>query len=213
MNLKIIAITLLGIVTLGCQTREITDVKTPSTSGKLIFKDDFERTQLGGNWERGVGEAGTGKWEIKDGWLHGSAIKNDPLWLKVKIPSDVRVEFDAKSTTPEGDLKFEIFGDGKTHSSGYVVIFGGWKNTLDVIARLDEHGNDRKAQKSVKVQQNKVHKIAAERRGNTLKFFVDGKFVMEFEDAEPLMGESHSFFAFNDWMAPVQFDNIMVYAL
>jgi hypothetical protein len=62
------------------------------------------------------------------------------LWLKAKLPDNVVVEFDARSQSPEGDIKCEIFGDGTDHASGYVLIHGGWNNSLSIIARLDEHG-------------------------------------------------------------------------
>jgi len=67
-------------------------------------------------------------------------VKNNPLWLKAKLPQNVAVEFDARSQSPEGDIKVEIFGDGSDHASGYVLIHGGWNNSLSIIARRDEHG-------------------------------------------------------------------------
>ena len=112
-----------------------------------------------------------------------------------------------------GDLKVEIFGDRKKHESGYILIFGGWRNALDVIARLDEHGEDRKAQRSRKVIPNKTHHFAIERRGGTITWWVDNEVLMSFEDGEPLRGQGHRGFAFNDWTAPVKFDNLAVYRL
>jgi len=193
----------------SCKTREI------STGGArtLVFSEDFERAELGAAWKRGAGEGGQGSWRIEGGWLTGDQIKNDPLWWTGKLPDNARVEFDARSTTKEGDLKFEIFGDGVRHESGYIVIFGGWSNSLDVIARLDEHGSDRKAQRSRKVTPNKIHKIAAERVDGALSWFVDGELVMTYDDPAPLTGPAHRGFAFNDWTAPVQFDNFKVYRL
>lgn len=193
----------------GCQTREIVkgDGKT------LLFEDDFERAELGPNWRRGEGEGGQGEWRIENGAVVGSDIKNDPLWWTGQLPDQARVEFEATALSDEGDLKFEIFGDGKTHASGYVVIFGGWKNALDVIARLDEHGQDRKAQPSKKAQKGRPYKLAAERLDGTLKWYVDGELVMSYPDESPLTGPAHRGFSFNDWSAPVRFDNFKVYRL
>jgi hypothetical protein len=67
-------------------------------------------------------------------------VKQNPLWLKAKLPANVAVEFDVRSQSPEGDIKAEIFGDGSDHASGYVLIHGGWNNSISVIARRDEHG-------------------------------------------------------------------------
>ena len=193
----------------SCQTREIVkgDGKT------LIFEDDFERAELGSSWRRGEGEGGRGEWRIEQGALIGSDIKNDPLWWTGQLPDQARVEFDATALSDEGDLKFEIFGDGKKHASGYIVIFGGWKNALDVIARLDEHGQDRKAQPSKKAQKNRTYRLAAERLDGQLKWYIDGELVMTYDDAAPLTGPAHRGFSFNDWAAPVRFDNFKVYRL
>lgn len=202
-----VAICLTGLV--ACQTREI----IKGDGKKLLFEDDFNRTELGAKWKRGEGEGGKGTWRIEDGALVGSDIKNDPLWWVGQLPDQARVEFDAEALSDQGDLKFEIFGDGKVHASGYVVIFGGWKNALDVIARLDEHGKDRKAQKSIKALKGRTYRLAAERLDGTLTWYVDDKLVMSYPDDKPLQGSGHRGFAFNDWSAPVRFDNVKIYRL
>lgn len=81
-----------------------------------------------------------GQWRTVGGELLSPGVKNNPLWLKAKLPENVAVEFDVRSMSPEGDIKCEIFGDGSDHASGYVLIHGGWNNSLSIIARLDEHG-------------------------------------------------------------------------
>lgn len=202
----------------ACNTREIGKPKASSAlSGEAarveIFSEDFSGSSLASHWVRGKGEDGSGKWRIEDGALRGDDIKNDPLWLKKPLPAEVRVEFEATSLSDDGDLKFEIFGDGTTHASGYIVIFGGWKNALDVIARLDEHGKDRLAKPSIKVVPRKTHRLALERRAGQLRFYIDDKLVLTYNDPNPLTGPSHQFFAFNDWTAPVRFDNLKIYEL
>ena len=79
-------------------------------------------------------------WRVESGELLAPGAKNNPLWLKAKLPQNVAVEFTVRSMSPEGDIKAEIFGDGSDHASGYVLIHGGWGNSLSIIARLDEHG-------------------------------------------------------------------------
>ena len=56
-----------------------------------------------------------------------------------RLPKDVRIEFDVRSEGADGDIKWEAFGDGRNHASGYVFIFGGWHNREVRIAKLDEH--------------------------------------------------------------------------
>ena len=199
---------------LGCKTREIGNAQVKTQfKRKLVFSDDFNRPQLGKDWKRGYGEGGKGKWRIEQGWVKADNIKNDPLWLTKPLPERVRVEFDAQALSNQGDLKAEIFGDGKQHSSGYVAILGGWKNSLDIIARLDEHGKDRLAKRSITAKANQTYRVALERTDNTLRFYVNDKLVLAYADAKPLRGIDHRFFAFNDWTAPVRFDNLKVYEL
>lgn len=208
-------IVVLGIVAaslvFACKTREISS--TGEYKRTLVFEDDFERAELGPGWKRGTGEGGPGQWRIEDGVLRADEIRNDPLWLTEELPRQVRVEFEAKALSPDGDIKFEIFGDGDAHESGYIVIYGGWKNALDVVARLDEHGDDRKAQPSRKVVPNTRYRIAAERTDSELRWYIDDDLVMTYSDDSPLMGRDHNYFALNNWSAPVEFDNVKVYEL
>lgn len=182
-------------------------------AGKLVFSDDFERDQLGPNWVRGKGENGKGQWRLEDGGVVGVDLRNDPLWLKQPLPEKVRVEFDIQALSSVGDLKVEIFGDGINHASGYILIYGGWTNTLDVMARLDEHGKDRKQRETRGVVPGHVYPMAVERTGSTVRWFVHGQHFMTYEDDAPLVGEGHRYFALNNWSAPVRVDNVKVYDL
>lgn len=101
----------------------------------IPFHDDFNRAEIGPNyWTTG------GDWRIENGELHAPGVKNNPLWLQASLPADVAIDFDVRSTSPEGDIKFEAFGDGLNHASGYVFVFGGWNNQVSILARLNEHG-------------------------------------------------------------------------
>src|SRR5262245_43252610 len=117
----------------------------PAAEDPLItepFLDDFERPALGDEWL-----ATSPVWKIEDGRLCGQRARNHPAWLKRRLPTDARVEFDAMSSSKDGDLKAEIWGDGRSfakgtsydHASSYLAIFGGWQNKFHVLARLDEH--------------------------------------------------------------------------
>jgi hypothetical protein len=182
-------------------------------SGELVFSDDFEDGTFRPEWRRGEGENGVGKWAVEEGAVVGVDIKNDPLWLDQPLPEKVRVEFDVTALSPVGDIKIEVFGDGNKHESGYILIFGGWKNSLDVIARLDEHGQDRKSRETHGVMPGHTYTMAIERTGPTLNWFVNGEHFMAYDDQEPLTGDGHRHFAFNIWSAPVKFDNVKVYDL
>jgi hypothetical protein len=187
------------------------------------FTDDFERSAIGADWR----VTGPG-WRISDGRLCGERARNHPVWLARKLPVNTLVEFDALSHSSDGDIKAEIFGDGARFAAGasyedatsYLTIFGGWSNRLHVLARLDEHAADREAThltaegeslRTKKVEPQTSYRFRIERRdGRTLSWSVDGEKIHDFTDPEPLVGEEHDHFAFNDWEARVCFDNLSV---
>jgi len=173
------------------------------------FEDRFDRTALGPDYFT------TGMhWRIAGGELWAPEAKNNPLWLRMRLPRDVAVEFDARSETTtgdrQGDIKFEIFGDGRNHASGYICVFGGWNNTVSVIARLDEHAADRKERKDRKVEARRTYHMRVERRGQRLRWLVDGQPFLEYDDPRPLAGPGHDRFAFSGWAADLFFDNLRV---
>ncbi len=175
----------------------------------VAFEDRFDRSSIGpGYFTTGM------HWRLHRGELWAPGAKNNPLWLELRLPRDVAVELDARSETTagdrSGDIKLEIFGDGRNHASGYVCIFGGWGNTVSVVARLDEHGADRKERRDRKVEPGRTYHMRLERRGGALRWLVDGQLFMEYDDPRPLAGEGHDRFAFSGWASDVFFDNLIV---
>ncbi|WNG34242.1 hypothetical protein F0U61_11830 [Archangium violaceum] len=185
-----------------------------------------------------------GHWRVVNGQLLSPGVKNNPLWLQAKLPRDVAVEFDVRSESQEGDIKAEIFGDGTDHASGYILIHGGWNNSLSIIARLDEHGTSldalqrqarRVAEKNggngaglvetgvfrkgtrmrvearpYPVEIGRTYRWRIERRGSLLRWFIDGKPFMEFDDPIPLEGKGHDRFGFSSWESQLFFDNLKI---
>jgi hypothetical protein len=103
-------------------------------SAAVPYEDKFDRATLGEQWW-----SNGGLWRIVDGQLYSPGVGNNPLWLKARLPPDVRIEFDARSEGPDGDVKWELDGDGRNHSTGYLFLFGAWHNRESRIAKLDEH--------------------------------------------------------------------------
>ncbi len=176
------------------------------------FFDDFERSQLGPSYDKTGGN-----WRIEHGQLRVQGAKNHPLWLLRTLPSEVRIEFDARSESPEGDIKVEVFGDGASHAkaehyeaTSYVIIFGGWSNSRNVLARMDEHGDDRVLGRPLEVEPGRTYHFVIERVGGTLSVWVDGQLLVEMDDPEPLRGRGHDHFGFNNWQSELWFDNLKV---
>ena len=197
-----------------------------STVATLPFRDDYSdpSTVAKNYWSSG------GLWRVDtgSGTLMSPGVKNNPLWLRASLPNDVAVEFDAATMSPEGDIKAEIFGDGSDHASGYVLIHGGWNNQISIIARLDEHGDElsrvdrsqwradtrvRKELRGARAEVGRRYHWRIERRGNTIRWFIDGQPFMDFEDPMPLTGKGHDRFAFSSWESQLYFDNLTITAL
>ena len=179
-----------------------------------LFSDTFDRAELGPTW-RDTG----GDYRIVDGRLAAHNAYNHPAWLRKRLPQDVVIELDAQSRSPAGDIKIELFGDGTSFdpdrggytSTGYVLIFGGWHNSLSVICRNNEHDEGRKASRGDRpVEMNRTYHFAVTRKDGGIDWRIDGAPFLSWTDPQPLAGAGHEYFAVNDWEAEVAFDNLSI---
>lgn len=179
------------------------------------WADDFLRDEIGGNYY-----PTSNNYKIVDGALSTQGAFNHPLWLRKKLPRDVSIEFDCWSNSAAGDIKIELFGDGRTHaknkgqytSSGYAIVMGGWSNTISIIARRNEHGKDRKERRAPRVVKGKKYHWKLVRQGTKLSWYVDDMTTpfLSMDDAEPLEGPGHEYFAFTNWESDSWFDNLKI---
>lgn len=191
-----------------------------------VFEDQFQRKQLGSDWL-----ALSDAWKIENGKLCVQGAKNHPIWLRRRLPRNAIVQFNATSSSTDGDIKAEIWGDGRSaaagvsydDATGYLAVFGGWRNQLHVLARLDEHGSDRQEIKLKRgsaefitrtVIPHQMYRFRVERSdGKTVQFSVNGHKLLTYSDDKPLFGEGHEHFGFNDWQVGVCFDKLSVTSL
>ncbi|HWO26312.1 MAG TPA: hypothetical protein VNO30_46610 [Kofleriaceae bacterium] len=177
------------------------------------WADAFERSSPGGDYY----ESGDG-YRVQGGALSAKGAYNHPLWLRRKLPHDVRIELVAWSTEPRGDIKVEVFGDGHSYdpdkgaymATGYELIFGGWGNSRSIIARLDEHAPDVKARADVKVVPSQRYRWKIERKGRLLRWWIDEQVFLELDDPRPLEGSGHDYFGFNNWETDTWFDDLVI---
>jgi hypothetical protein len=203
--LRVSLLTVLALAALACVPRG-----DPAIDGVLV--DDFNRTDLGSLW-RNTG----GPYSLVNGQLKVRGARNKPLWLRRTLPRDARIEFDVRSESPEGDIKVEVYGDGVSKATtdsytatSYVVIFGGWSNSLNVLARMDEHADDRVVGAPRKVLLGHNYHMKIERKGDTISAWADGQLLAKMTDPNPLWGAGHDHFAINNWATELWFDNLKI---
>jgi Farnesoic acid 0-methyl transferase len=191
----------------GCKVRE----QPPITEA---WQHDFDDGLAGLYYATGDG------YHVERGALSARGAHNRPLWLRKKLPRDVRIDLDAWTTEPRGDIKIEVFGDGRSYdpdggrytATGYELIFGGWFNTKSIIARLDEHGSDLVQRTEPKVIATQRYHWRIERRHNAITWYVDDMTTpfLRYEDPRPLDGAGHEYLGFNNWETDTWFDNLAI---
>ena len=176
------------------------------------YSDEFSGPSLAPVWK-----STGGNYRIQDGALVIDHAYNHPLWLTSPLPRDGVVEVDAWSNDPAGDIKIELWGDGQSMAkeasytaTSYVFIFGGWHNTISAIARMNEHGKDRKTRTDTKVVPGQKYHFRIERRGEHIDWQIDGKPFLSLHDPKPLVGPDHAYLAINDWEVELHFDNLVI---
>jgi len=186
------------------------------------YADDFARDAVGPDYNNTGGP-----YRLEDQRLTFSMAHNHPLWLKRRLPHDVRVDLDVTPLGPDGDVKVELFGDGKSFESdeavrkdlqytdtGYVFIFGGWHNRVSTMVRLAEHAwqKDRSVPRraDVRALANRTYHWTIFRRGGHLAWFMDGELFMEWDDPAPLEGDGHDRFGFTGWEASAAYAHLRI---
>lgn len=197
---------------------------SPTTPPQLLaidssFSDSFDRQDLGSDW-LATNPTGT---SLSGGSLQVEFLHNRPVWLQRALPLNAVVEFDAWSDSSAGDIKIELWGDGRSFysgdltrqytASGYVFILGGWNNTVSAIARMNEHLPNQPTRRDFRVEPGRRYHWRIERKGGQFDWHVDGQPFLSFADTQPLAGDRNSFLGFSGWESRVHFDNLMVRAV
>ena len=199
----------LGLALAACPLWACTVERRPEG---IATTDNFDRATIGDAWK-----TDSAVYRITNGELVVAKAYNHPLWLTRALPKDAIIEVDAWSNDDAGDIKIEAWGDGKSsakaatyNATSYVFIFGGWHNQISAIARMEEHGADRKTRTDVKVKKGQKYHFRIERKGGHIDWQVDGQPFLTFDDPAPLDGIGHSYLGINDWEAELHFDNLKI---
>ena len=181
----------------------------------LVFSEGFTSMKAMDRFHLNQSHISRTSWTIKNGRLHAQKAYNQTLWLTDPLPNgDWLIRFSAWTHSNDGDVKCEIFGDGIQHESGLILIMGGWKNTLNIIAQYDEHELDRRVESRCKDQRciptNIEQKWEIERRGNDVIWRVNGRLMLRRAGISHFEGD---FFGLGNWQAPVSFDHLKIYRI
>ena len=194
------------VASVGCREK-----LEPLTSD---LTESFDRSGIGGDWRDSGGD-----WRIVNGELAASHVRHHPIWLRRILPRDVSVEFDARPASPDGDIRVVVFGDGKSanpdeetcRSTGYELVFGGWKNKLSVLCRGDEQGGGhQRARTDWPVIQGQTYHYYITRKDGIIAWYINGHDMMAWEDKNPLAGPGHEAFGFDGGQSEVFFDNLII---
>ncbi len=184
------------------------------------FVDLFDREDVGTGYFDTIG-----RYIIDQGALHIRGGYNHPLWLKKPLPAELEITLDVRSLSPEGDIKIELFGDGKSFAfnrgayfaTGYVLGQGGWNNTKTFIARRDEHDKALLHTNRFPVTQSQWHRwrifTFMENNRLVISWWIDDRPALRLVDPAPLYGKNNRHFGFSNWRADVFFDNLHIIPL
>jgi hypothetical protein len=202
-----LGLALIALVVAGCKVKD-----PPPVTEK--WTDNFGRDDIGGNYYK------TGGGYSVNGALSTKGGHNHPLWLRKKLPKDVQIDVTAWSNTPDGDIKVELAGDGRSFdpdggaytATGYVFIFGGWHNSKSMIVKGNEHGTDMVERVAPKVVLKQHYHFRIVKKAKHLSWFIDDMTTpfLEYEDPHMLTGVGHEYFGFNNWESDAWFDDLVV---
>jgi hypothetical protein len=178
------------------------------------WRDDFERASLGDAWSATAPDG----YRVRGGALSAKGAYNHPLWLRRPLPADATIELDVWSMSPDGDLKLELYGDGRSYAkdrgqytaTGYVAIMGGWSNSISTLVAGNEHREDRPERRAPKVEVGKRYHWKLVKRGATVDWFVDDMATpfLSFTGEPPHRGPG--FLGINNWQSDAWFDNLSI---
>ena len=170
-----------------------------------------EWSVVGGDWRVRSRWACTPRWS----WFGGRSEHLASIWTRESFEGDVVVEFFggflmdspfAPFYDTPSDINVTLCGDGANPGSGYSFIYGGWGNRATAILRkgevvaqttdfrlpdtIDSLGGELfGGNGAVELHKHWRH-VRAERIGSTLRFIIDGKPALEYNDPDPLSGGS-----------------------
>ncbi len=174
---------------------------------KLVFEDDFERAELGSNWDVPKGKIENGK------LVFGL---DSPMTARITKPfkTDVRVEMKAEANPAKQpcDLSILLAAGSRTgfDYGGYLLAFGGMSNSGHQIIGGGQIAVVRIHNAPNVIVPGKVHTIIGTRDGNRLTLEADGAVILSTTDADPIGGVNFDHVGLVTWNGMLV-DEVKVY--
>ncbi len=172
----------------------------------LSFQDDFERTELGGDWTSNDAVISKGR------MLVGS---NQPACAKItkSFPTDVKIEFDAEAFEgkPPCDLSVTFAAERLSSMSwNYLLAFGGENNTVNKIIGGRKLKGMRDKNPKILIEPKRKYHIVATKEGKRLSLVLDGELLLEGHDDQVMGGPGFDALGLVTWNG-MYVDNVRVY--
>ena len=177
----------------------------------VVIDDDFTSVDSLHRWEPMGCQC-----EIADGELRMYGGELQMLLLKRDLPGDVRIDFECRQEgTYMNDLAclmsaIRSVNAWETSISGYAFKYGAYTNTMNVLTKLDRRIW---SSPDSPLTPGRRYKVRAERVGNRLRMWVDGKEIFTVTDPEPLAGSNRTVVGLLGWIADTRFSHVTVYSL
>ncbi|MCZ7646484.1 MAG: hypothetical protein M5U26_14570 [Planctomycetota bacterium] len=196
--------------------RKLEAVRAKLRGGEVLFKDDFDREELGAEWIVEEGAWKTSKAAGREGagvlGAPGATYPDSFLWTKRSFKGDLVVEFDAVcESDPAHDINFVICGKAPNYPPPekpmYLFGLGGWGNTMTGV----ERGPDYKWKALTglfTIEKGRLYRVVAARLGSKFYLFVDDRLVTMAADPDPLPNEGQ--FALQVYRSAVRFSNLVL---
>jgi len=183
------------------------------------FHDDFNRASLGDNWQ-----VVSGDWKIQDGKLVATGDRVDNVLLLNRPMSALqRIEFVAASVTPgweqapqakageASDLAALLHTSAEKPLGGYSLLFGARFNSANAIRRTRDMVVTDATEARIKIEPGRFYKIMAEFDGRHVRMTIDGKTILEYKEALPLLGPGHDRIGIYSY-TPMQVKSVRVFS-
>ncbi len=154
----------------------------------------------------------SGSWQLEDGQLLGvsKGVFSNISFVR-PVPGDIRVEWDIIPV--HGIVNLNCFIAGKTRKEGYTFHVAGF-NRVDRVTmtkgREDQYVDT--AALGAAFEEGRTYRFRMEKEGRHVRFFVDGRKLIDYRDATPLHGIGHQTFGFECVERnELAIDNVAVY--